>query len=676
MGNNKGATSKIKILGIFLALNIALVLGLGGLSHALAAVQTVTLTPADSDQPVGGSFTLTASYDVDDGDNTLTGIGVRFHFDSSKLQFTGYDNVFPTGLIGAQDPQNDTSDFDSDPNTDKFLLVAWSKPFAGDWPNQTLPLDVAQLGFTVDPGAPAGATLVNVTFSSYASGAGYTASGSGATVTITIPPGTISGQVSYSGTAPGQYLIGYWDSSLGDTWYDHDPVNVTFTTSGTYTLTDVPPGSYFIAGFRDSSGNWEHEDGEPVGSYTGTTDPADQNGLPAVVALASGATEMVNFTIYDWPYLEDVEVARNTFPTTGQPPALPSGEVLLAEAEVGYRPGVSLVTVTVEGPDITGAAQLKDDGVLPDEVAGDGEFTGWVDTGGTVQAGPYEFTVIANSLIEDQEISLEPSALDLPTTVGPGDYVTSLPPTFDWNAVPDASEYALIITDSPNPTSFADLILVKEDLTATQYSLTAQDPTLTEGTTYYWFVEAEDQFSDNLSYSQYQSFTVDSTQPTDPTIASADPAISQWTSVTTVDLNWNSGSDPSGVAGYSWLVDKTADSVPDTVVDGVDLPAQITLGALGDGDYYLHVRTKDNAGHWTSTFHYGPWMLDTAAPDAPSLALKDKTTASEDLTNDLSIEVAIGDTTATDVDGWYLSESATAPPGGKSFLHGFQGYHS
>ena len=108
MGLNTGITIKMKIIGMLLTLLTVFVLGSGGLSHALAEEQIVTLTPSISDQPVGSSFTLTASYDVDTGDNTLSGIGVRFHFDSSKLQFTGYSNVFSTGLMGAQDPQDDT----------------------------------------------------------------------------------------------------------------------------------------------------------------------------------------------------------------------------------------------------------------------------------------------------------------------------------------------------------------------------------------------------------------------------------------------------------------------------------------------------------------------------------------------------------------------------------------
>jgi hypothetical protein len=342
-------------------------------------------------------------------------------------------------------------------------------------------------------------------------------------------PGTISGLVTYSGTAPGTYIIAAFDSSLGADWYDYEPEYYIPSTNGNYTLSGVSPGSYFIAAFRDSSGNDERENEEPVGFYTTTPGTAGQNGSPTAVNLASGENKTIDFTIYDRPYFAYDDVERDVFPDSGQPASLPTGEVLWAEAAVGYLPGTGQVTVTISGPGIATPVQLHDDGNLPDEAAGDDVFTGWVETVGAVQNGTYEFLITSNNgLQEDDEDILEGSALDLPTTIGPGDYVTSLPPTFDWNAVPNASEYALYLTDSPNPTSFADLILVKKDLTATQYSLTAQDPTLTEGTTYYWFVEAEDQFSDNLSYSQYQSFTVDSTQPTDPTIASADPAISQW----------------------------------------------------------------------------------------------------------------------------------------------------
>jgi len=610
MGKNKGVTSKIKIPCILLTLITVLVLGLGGLSHALAAEQIVTLTPSTSDQAVGSSFTLTASYDVDDGDNTLTGIGVRFHFDSSKLQFTGYSNVFSTGLIGAQDPQNDTSDFDSDPNTDKFLLVAWSDPFAGNWPNQTLPLDVAQLGFTVDPGAPAGATPVNVTFSSYASGAGYTATGTGATVTITIPPGTISGHVSYSGGAPGQYLIGYWDSSLGDTWYDHDPEDVTFSTNGSYTL-DVPPGSYFIAAFRDSSGNQDREDNEPVGFYTTTPGTAGQNGSPTAVNLASGENKTINFTIYDRPYFVSVDVDRDVFPDSGQPAGLPTGEVLWAEATVGYRPGFDQVTVkVVSGPGISATDPLKDDGLIPDEVAGDGVFTGWVGTGGVVQNGTYEFLITSNNgLQEDDEDILEGSALDLPTVVSPGDYVISFTPTFDWDAVtnPDASNYSLYITDKANPTSFADFIFVKEGLTATQYALTTQDLTLIENTTYYWLIAARDASGDNSSHSDYLSFTVDSIPP--GTTATPNPG------------SYNADFDVILTADETADITYTTDgSDPTTSGTAVTEPSPVTIPITTEGLHTIQFLATDSAGNQEGTKSLQVTLDKTLPVTTPSLA--------------------------------------------------------
>ena len=109
----------------------------------------------------------------------------------------------------------------------------------------------------------------------------------------------------------------------------------------------------------------------------------------------------------------------------------------------------------------------------------------------------------------------------------------------------------------------------------------------------------------------------DTTPPLDPTVSSTDQPITTPTNDDTVDLSWNVGSDTgSGVAGYSWMVDQLPVNLPDDEVEEMGLPSTINLGAE-DGDYYIHVRTKDNAGNWTSTYHYGPWQLDQTPPGFP-----------------------------------------------------------
>ena len=165
---------------------VALLIGTGG-GYGFAAEQSVTLSPTTADQPVDSSFTLSAFYEVDDGDNTLTGLGVRFHFDSSQLQFTGYTNVLQTGLILVEDNvRNDLPilDLDDDPRTDKYVTIRWFSP-AGNWPNATLPLELAQLGFLVDGSASGGLTPVNVSFSN--SAGGYATSSTDSVINVTIP---------------------------------------------------------------------------------------------------------------------------------------------------------------------------------------------------------------------------------------------------------------------------------------------------------------------------------------------------------------------------------------------------------------------------------------------------------------------------------------------------------
>ncbi|MBI5843963.1 MAG: hypothetical protein HZB23_04745, partial [Deltaproteobacteria bacterium] len=61
-------------------------------------------------------------------------------------------------------------------------------------------------------------------------------------------------------------------------------------------------------------------------------------------------------------------------------------------------------------------------------------------------------------------------------------------------------------------------------------------------------------------------------------------------------------------------VDQNPGTVPDQTPEA--LPASINLE---EGENWIHVRTVDAAGNWTATYHYGPWLLDTTAPAAPTL---------------------------------------------------------
>ncbi|MDY6988728.1 MAG: hypothetical protein SWQ30_11810 [Thermodesulfobacteriota bacterium] len=239
---------------------VALLIGTG-VGYAIAAEQSVALSPTTADQPVGSSFTLAAFYEVDDGDNTLTGLGVRFHFDSTRLQFTGFSDILATDLFASEDqPQDDDENFDDDASTDKYVSIAWAS-VGGNWPNATLPLELVQLDFMVDEAATAVDTPVNVSFISNA--AGYTASSTDSVITITIPPGSIAGTVTYTGIATGKIDIGaYSDANLENLVAETE----VDTPGGDFEIADVPPGTYYVGAKLDLV---ERVDREPAGQAAG-----------------------------------------------------------------------------------------------------------------------------------------------------------------------------------------------------------------------------------------------------------------------------------------------------------------------------------------------------------------------------------------------------------------------
>ena len=145
---------------------------LAGFVHA--EVQQVTVGDSSRFVEPSESFDIAVSYSTDTGDATLTGLGLRIHFDSSQVSFTGFTNVLTTSKI-AQDtsPQDDTADSDGDPATDKYLTIAWVD-FGGNWPNSDLPSLLYSAGFTMQA-AFRGVTTIRFSASSLSAGYRFSA---------------------------------------------------------------------------------------------------------------------------------------------------------------------------------------------------------------------------------------------------------------------------------------------------------------------------------------------------------------------------------------------------------------------------------------------------------------------------------------------------------------------
>jgi len=129
--------------------------------------QIVTPVPDEQEAAANESVSIDVQYSTDPAFSETSGLGLRLHWDSSKLSFDGLDGVLPDDLIAAGDPQEDTEDFDDDADTDRFVLVSWAD-IQGSWPDDpsTLPVTLYTVNFVTSSVSETTDTTVNFSASS------------------------------------------------------------------------------------------------------------------------------------------------------------------------------------------------------------------------------------------------------------------------------------------------------------------------------------------------------------------------------------------------------------------------------------------------------------------------------------------------------------------------------
>ncbi|MDW8351884.1 MAG: VCBS repeat-containing protein [Anaerolineae bacterium] len=104
--------------------------------------------------------------------------------------------------------------------------------------------------------------------------------------------------------------------------------------------------------------------------------------------------------------------------------------------------------------------------------------------------------------------------------------------------------------------------------------------------------------------------------PTPPTGVSPSVPVNTWTNQTVINVTWTgaAGYGCARLRGFSWSWSQSPSTTPDTVVDSFGNTA--TSPFLSDGAWYLHIRARDEWGNWSTPAHFGPFLIDTAAPMA------------------------------------------------------------
>jgi alpha-tubulin suppressor-like RCC1 family protein len=132
--------------------------------------QEIILSPSNNSPSMGSTFDLSVMYNVSDNDNTLPGLGIRIHYDSTKFDYMGVANMQNSAIASPYETPETPQYSDNDPNTDRMIIMGWVDIMNNNWPNQSLPCKIADVLFKVKQ-IPECSTSINAEFT--AAPAGY-----------------------------------------------------------------------------------------------------------------------------------------------------------------------------------------------------------------------------------------------------------------------------------------------------------------------------------------------------------------------------------------------------------------------------------------------------------------------------------------------------------------------
>ncbi len=213
-------------------------------------------------------------------------------------------------------------------------------------------------------------------------------------------------------------------------------------------------------------------------------------------------------------------------------------------------------------------------------------------------------------------VPAEPGVVTLTSPVDDAVEV-SLTPTFDWESLPEADTYRLILSDTSD---FSNLILAQDDIATSSYALGAP---LELGTEYFWRVRANNA-GGNGPYSAIWSFTTELSKQ----VILSSPANGATGVDLSPDLGWNA---VAGATSYRVQVSKLA-NMSSPVVDQSGVSATtLAVGPLESNTIY-HWRVIANnapADLWSEIWSFatgtgapGQVTLLTPADDATGVSLE------------------------------------------------------
>jgi len=179
---------------------------------------------------------------------------------------------------------------------------------------------------------------------------------------------------------------------------------------------------------------------------------------------------------------------------------------------------------------------------------------------------------------------------------------------------------------------------------------------LADGT---WWFHVKVRNGAGLWTTVHRRVLIDDTNPALGVVSSSThPNPNVWYASDDGSLSWVYD-DTAPIDGYSFVVDQSSATVPNTVSQGT--ATSTTFANLTDGTWWLHVRARNAAGLWSDTTHFRI-RIDDTKPAVPALDSATHPTDAWSTNDDPAFAWSASDTAPIDGYSWVLDNSATTVP--------------